>query len=551
MERVNDSAGPAVSPALEQLRAMGLARRRYHLYDPLQRVVLALNRLPPLLALHRALYRAALALGLRYVTVPGVESIYLRGSMASGRFVPGMSDVDLQFVIAELSPAEEYEFQYRFWNRFRRLRRLLPIFGDAFSGTRREYRRSALGGHLFVASGAPQRLLSGPGCDFENLEIEASTLAAAALKRCLRNYCKSVALSWAGMVEGVHRGFYRLRPGFMRDAERLLGGTPAPVARLWEIERRLSTQGNRTEDAAAIAQQIFVASFETMQALAHSPLQGLPSGPDTRPEPQLWPAALPPAHLDGAKRWAESVRRELRCDARGAAVRLVLSASANRDHDFRLYAVLADDVGGEELLEAALAVREAYWRVLAQGQWDLFTTFRAPLILPAAAMALLPMGYRGPGEHAFLRRHGVCFDSDIADLPLRIRNDWERLSLRSETIMNCTYLRKRFWETPKDGRKVRTALHDLLAGAAPAARLALERDVVVTTVAEAQAAFRATYDAAEAERLSVAAAACLAGQQHRPGNEWMFELLREQIDAIYGALEREPAVGGDRVRPSV
>ncbi len=498
-------------PTLEELRALGLARGRYRVYDPMQRLALGLNRITPLLALNRGLYRAALAVALRYVTVQGVESVYLRGSMASGLFVPGMSDIDLQFVIAELSPSEEYELQRRFWTRFRRLRRLLPIFGDAFSGTVREYQLGARDGHLFVASGAKQQVLHGPGCDFEALGIEESTLAAAALKRCLRNYFKSVSMSWAGMVEGVHRGFYRLRRGFMNDAERLLGERPAPLERLWGEERRLASQGYRTRDAEATAQRIFLTSFEVMRLLANSPLKGLPYGPDTAPSPAVWPEAAPPAHLDRARRWAEGLHRQLRRIAPGAAVRLLLGASAARDHDYRLYAVVPDNMEQAELLEAASAVRSAYWRCLADGPWDLFTTFRAPLIMPAAAMALLPMGYRGPGEHAYLRRHGVCFDADVSDLALRCRNDWERLSLRSETILNCTYLRKRFWEIPKDRRKVRGVLHDLLAGAAPAARLALENNLVATTVAEAQAAFRRTYGHSEVEQLSTVAKACLAG----------------------------------------
>ena len=528
-------------PTLAQLRSLGLARHRYALYDPLQRVVVGLNRLPPLLAFNRALYRLALHVGLRYVTVPGVESVYLRGSMAGGGLTPGMSDIDLQFVIVNLSPQEEYEFQRRFWERFRRLRRLLPIFGDAFSGVAKEYRLGGLGGHLFVASGATEELVVGPGVGFETLVVPESVLATTALKRLLRNYCKGVCFQFAGLVETSLRGFYRLRPGFVRDAEWLLGRRTDAGRRLNDESRRLAAQGHRTGEAGRVAERVFLASFQMLQQISEAPLRGLPAGADAGPKPSLWPEDAPPVHRDRALRWTEALHKRLRKLSPGVQVQIVLGASPHRDHDFRLYAFIPSNADAEEVSVTAAAVRSAYWRSLEDGPWDLFTTFRAPLILPASAARLLPMGYRGPGEHAYLRRHGVCLNGSVEDLALECRSDWEQLSLHSEAVMNCTYMRKRFWEIPKDSQKVRTVLHDLLAGVVPATRLALDDDLAVTTVAEAQAAFRQTHNADEVDRLDAVARACLANQQHQPRNEWMFGFLRTQIDAIYASLAKRLA----------
>lgn len=525
-------------PTLSQLRDLGLARRRYAFYDPLQRVIVGLNRLPPLLAFNRALYHLALHGGLRYVTLPQVESIYLRGSLATGGLTPGMSDIDLQFVIAELSPEDEHAFQLQFWERFRRLRRLLPIFGDAFAGTAREYRLGALGGHLFVAVGSQQELLTGPGCGFDTLKIPESVIAATVLKRLLRNYFKGVSLQFTGMVESTLRGYYRIRPGFVRDAEWLLDERTEAGLQIDDEAQRLEAQGHRASDAADIAERVFLASYRMLQQLSESHLRGLPSGPDTGAETNAGPDKAPPTHRDRALRWAEALHQRLRERAPDAVVQIVLGASPNRDHDFRLYAIIPNGASADEVLATAAAVRSAYWRSLSDGEWDLFTTFRAPLIIPASAVNLLPMGYRGPGEHHYWRRHGVNLDGSIEGLKLECRRDWEQLSLHSETVMNGTYMRKRFWEIPKDSRKVRTVLHDLLAGVVPGTRLALDDAIVTTTVVEAQAAFKQTHASEEVDRLNAVARACLANKQHQPGNEWMFSFLRTQIDAIFASLQR-------------
>lgn len=60
-----------------------------------------------------------------------VEEVILRGSVASGDFRPGESDIDLFFIIKELEPRQELRYLKRFWRRFEILYKICPLFwGD-------------------------------------------------------------------------------------------------------------------------------------------------------------------------------------------------------------------------------------------------------------------------------------------------------------------------------------------------------------------------------------------------------------------------------------
>jgi len=69
---------------------------------------------------------------------PEIRSLYLAGSMASGDFVPGLSDIDIIVVISEMSPEKEYTFLKGLE---RKLKYLMPPYGKYKIGT-----------HVFVYS---------------------------------------------------------------------------------------------------------------------------------------------------------------------------------------------------------------------------------------------------------------------------------------------------------------------------------------------------------------------------------------------------------------
>jgi len=58
------------------------------------------------------------------------EDVLLRGSVASGSFEPGQSDIDLIFIIKELGAKEELKYLKSFWRRFEILYKICPLFAE-------------------------------------------------------------------------------------------------------------------------------------------------------------------------------------------------------------------------------------------------------------------------------------------------------------------------------------------------------------------------------------------------------------------------------------
>lgn len=77
-------------------------------------------------------------LSLLFWLTPEIRSLYIAGSMASGDFVPGLSDFDFVLVIKEMDTKEEYKFLKSF---DKKISYLMPPFGKEKIGT-----------HIFIYS---------------------------------------------------------------------------------------------------------------------------------------------------------------------------------------------------------------------------------------------------------------------------------------------------------------------------------------------------------------------------------------------------------------
>jgi predicted nucleotidyltransferase len=87
-------------------------------------------QLPGFGLFYKAVYKAALIISAEVFYFDRIKSIYLHRGIASGSWVPGLSDIDLHIVISELNFNEEFEVIKKFSSRYRMLKRFFPFLGE-------------------------------------------------------------------------------------------------------------------------------------------------------------------------------------------------------------------------------------------------------------------------------------------------------------------------------------------------------------------------------------------------------------------------------------
>src|SRR5512143_1071628 len=107
---------------------MRMARSTKAMRLPRLRLALIASNVGPLAAGYQLLYRltALAAVALLRLRFPArFESVFLRGSLVSGPFVPAVSDIDLFFILRDTVPPKDHE---RAQMCYRRLAARLPVF---------------------------------------------------------------------------------------------------------------------------------------------------------------------------------------------------------------------------------------------------------------------------------------------------------------------------------------------------------------------------------------------------------------------------------------
>lgn len=91
--------------------------------------VLKTNKYWPFEILYKAIYLLALKIFVLYLKrKPEIETIYLKGSLALGEWIPGASDIDLIIIIKDISIEDEVRFLNKFWTTMNFVSKFLPFF---------------------------------------------------------------------------------------------------------------------------------------------------------------------------------------------------------------------------------------------------------------------------------------------------------------------------------------------------------------------------------------------------------------------------------------
>jgi predicted nucleotidyltransferase len=100
--------------------------------DMVRTAVIKTNPYPPFSSLNKVPYRAAIKTFVKVCeSFPEIKTIYLRGGLSEGHFIPALSDIDLTVIIGPtVSVEREYRFLRSFWKRYRRMKKLFPMLGE-------------------------------------------------------------------------------------------------------------------------------------------------------------------------------------------------------------------------------------------------------------------------------------------------------------------------------------------------------------------------------------------------------------------------------------
>ena len=100
--------------------------------DIVRTAVIRTNPYWPFSSLNKAPYQVAIkAFAHLCKGFPEIKTIYLRGGLSEGRFIPALSDIDLTVIIdPTVSVEQEYRFLRSFWKRCCRMKKLFPMLGE-------------------------------------------------------------------------------------------------------------------------------------------------------------------------------------------------------------------------------------------------------------------------------------------------------------------------------------------------------------------------------------------------------------------------------------
>ena len=105
----------------------------------LQQFVVRTNSIPILRKRYVRFYQQAIKSVVRACQeFPQIETLYLRHSLTSEDWIPGLSDIDFSLIIKEVSTAEEITFLNSFWSKYAKLKFHFPFLGEVEISTRDE-----------------------------------------------------------------------------------------------------------------------------------------------------------------------------------------------------------------------------------------------------------------------------------------------------------------------------------------------------------------------------------------------------------------------------
>ncbi len=503
-----DSARPA--GAASSSRPAHPASLRARLLGPLQLLVVRTAHWSVWRAVYEGVARVA---RLALENLPGVEQLRLQGSLARSQPVAGLSDIDADVILQDLSPPEEARAIGPILRRYAWLRWFFPILQEPTLLRRSEcdYSRRV---------GEPWSRTSRYRGEASASEPNRQAYLGLFLRRYLRFYTRQAL---AGERRGVDR-YIKLHSHELASVQAMLLhpqsdyltvpslDSGAQLGELYEHYRRLQQSGFLARDPQQLGPRLATLAFGLLRQLAGpGPLE---RGPERCP---------PPPWLSD---WLAPLLRAIRDDDRLGAFVPVLSSAAATNFHHRLYLLVPESVGLDWVEQAWQRLAQVWRRFEHEFPVAYFGAFPHPSLLPETALRLVSGNFLGGLEGHILGRNGWRLE--------------RRLDLFPRDLAEVALPALRRWQ----GRRDRLRWLDCFGGLLPAALLWLEAGELHLEQAEAVRAYQSRFDDEYAALLNE-----LPEPLWFEGPHWRSQLprsgyveLRRQIDRLMALPDQSTAI---------
>jgi hypothetical protein len=382
---------------------------RYRLLLRLQAFMIRMGERPAMRRTMGWMYRmVARAVACILVCLPGVRAFRVSGSLENRRMAPGLSDIDGEIILAELSPEQERRAVRRIVAVYGAFRYLLPILQEPFLQRASDDRCAQRCGEPWTVT-ASYRVLS--GCDGRQGKIPQATgeaFASLMLRRFLRFYTRQ-ALAGAGRES---HGYLRLHQRGLASTNALLrAGSGEAVVTPLEIEEEMA------RPASEGMRQIFAWYRELSRADFRVPTGSDPDRLGYRlasvgylivrdlagalscsvKAEDLGPVVVSGAGPDGLDSYLKHQLGPLIGSLEGSGLLgklpCLLSRCGPQNWQHRLYLVLPPGVE-QSVVEDCFCELQALWRRhRAEFPASYFGVFPNPGLLPHEALGILDLSY--------------------------------------------------------------------------------------------------------------------------------------------------------------
>lgn len=441
-----------------------------------------------------------------------IRSIYLRRGMISRDWVPGNSDIDLSIITKKMGMKKELWFLKNFWNRYLKIKKVLPFLGEAgicnenelnnwymFSGVRaREMGKWKL---LYGDEIRKEKRIS----DLLMLRIEAlwealSVQYADSLSNMmfyqksfknayLRPYFKFFVdiLRYGSYSSHITKAEVCDREYFVSKSSRYIQHETGKVVDLFKEVKNLNYFSPKSEEIILTS---FSKSLRFLDNVCGSLLNDLKKRKIFR-KLKISKYNLEPKSkevvMNSLKPFVDNIYDEIK----ELTESIILSSSGCRDRRYLLYIILKDDLNDEEIQDVFYKIKKELLLNIDSWPFEYFDFSKAPLLFTKNMFKChlyLPWWSL---EYFYLVKHGKTLKGHNLVKNLNRPSDYFILK---GLLSYASFLPIHLKSELQDKQTFSKRLIDDICGDLPAILLALEKGIIPTTVSEAILEYNDNYE---------------------------------------------------------
>jgi len=487
-------------------------------------IILKTNHYPVFNRMNKIPYEIGIKTAVSYLkNIPGIVGIYLRGSIATGNFNPGRSDIDIVIVGRWDDAIQERRFIENVWRRMTRLGSVFPFFHHAHIFSQEEVgmlecRRSQTSINTYQTRWFTWKRLWGEEFKKQDMEVDHHLVSIEHFQDALMRYFKYYSFSHIhysskkkkAYLKGIYNAFSEILRGYYginHETKELItwedainqslekndfpeihetlnelkkmqeGSFPQDIEDFWI--RTYSNTISFLNRACAKKQKVFIENKVS-------------GGLVLKPSKHVFHQET----LEDVTWQVKPLANNIYDSTKDDIINISLGSIAPSNYDYAFYITLKEDIGKEGIKNVITKTRECYQEHIREIDENYFKNLKYPIIVTKNMLETDYLFYMGPVEHYYRKVH----ENTIVGKPLKLEGyappNILAYTIASNTTKILHKIRRNFGYRYEKGHEIifKTYLLDLMTGIIPATRLMIDKQVVVTTPLEALNEYQEAYD---------------------------------------------------------